>query len=359
MPSNAATIVSSDIYDYLSTCSESAFDGVISDAPYGLGITSNRRSGAHWDASAIAFDASLWSSIRRVVKEGGNLAAFGHSRTSHRQATSIEDGGWRIVDTVAHVKSHGFVPGNRKLDQELTRAGFEELAAEYTGYTTHLKPAYEPITLARDLQKRRSLVHAIGNGGSGGFNTDRLRVSAEEHGRARMPGRVKDAAAWSVSRPATKSIPSERGRLPTNLLIEHAQGCTLTACVDDCALWSIDQQGRGRYAQGKDRPSRFFSALKYAPRAPVSERPHVNGVSAPTVKGQELLRWLCTLVGVKPGTTWLDPFGGSGAVAEAIVRAGGNVVTVDREPAYIDLIHDRFRRLDGEFEIPSADGRLG
>ncbi|TFB97481.1 hypothetical protein E3O42_16210 [Cryobacterium adonitolivorans] len=350
MPSDAATLINADIRDYLSTGHTGEFDGVISDAPYGLGITADRRSGSHWDTSGIAFDPSFWSALRQVVRPGGNLASFGHSRTGHRQATAIEDGGWRIVDSVAHVKSHGFNPGNRGIDTELNRTGFEDLSSDYTGYTSHLKPAYEPITLARNLQRNESLVGAIANGGTGGFHTAALRIPTDDLGRARTPGRVTPSAAWSVSRPAIRSTPAPDGRHPTNILFEHARGCVASACSEDCGLRAIDEQGRTKYADGKDRPSRFFSSLKYAPRAPLSERPRVNGVSAPTVKSQALLEWLCTLVGVKHGTTWLDPFCGSGAVAEAVVRAGGRVVSVDLESSYVELARARFRRLDLAWE---------
>jgi hypothetical protein len=350
MPSAALTLVHADIRDYLVNKRVGQFDGVISDAPYALGITADRRSGAHWDTSHIAFDATFWSALGQVVRRGGNLASFGHSRTGHRQTTAIEDGGWRIVDTVAHIKSHGYIPGNRDLELELLRAGLDDVAEEYVGYTTHLRPAYEPITLARNLQGKESLVRAIAAGGTGGFRTRPLRIPTSDLDRARTPGRVSSSAAWAVNRLAEKSTPDPAGRLPTNALFEHSAACRSDACDDACGLWAIDQQSRKKYADGRDRPSRFFSSLKYAPRAPESERPHVNGVSAPTVKSQAVLDWLCILVGVKPGSTWLDPFSGSGAVAEAIVRAGASVVSVDREGSYLDLTRERFRRLDAEYQ---------
>lgn len=346
MHSGRLTVVHADVRDFLRSAPTAHFDGVIADAPYGLGITSNLRSGSHWDDSRIAFDASFWAAMRRTVKPGGNLAAFGHSRTGHRQTVAIEDGEWRLVDTVAFVKSHGYIPGDRGLEKAFRKDGLDALSREYTGYSSHLKPAYEPITLARNLSGRDSLVDAIANGGAGGFNTGALKIPAANEDLSRMPGRVNTTAAWSVSRPAVRSTAHDDGRHPTNLLFEHAAACSASQCSEDCGLSWIDMQARKKYANGRERPSRFFSSLRYSARAPQSERPVVDGVGGPTVKSQALLDWLCTLVGVRPGTTWLDPFGGSGAVAEGIVRAGGHVVTVEREAIYIELIRERFCRLE-------------
>jgi DNA modification methylase len=70
------TLIHADIYDALREIPDGTFDSVIADAPYGLAITKN--SGSNWDTSSIAFDAALWSELRRVTKPGGLLAAFGH-----------------------------------------------------------------------------------------------------------------------------------------------------------------------------------------------------------------------------------------------------------------------------------------
>lgn len=109
----------------------------------------------------------------------------------------------------------------------------------------------------------------------------------------------------------------------------------------------IDSQGRTKYREGREAASRFFTRLRYSPRAPASERPHGAGVSHPTAKPQQLLEWLAALV-VKPGSTVLDAFSGSGAVAEAVIRAGAGAVTaIEREAEYVAMVRARIEGMGG------------
>jgi hypothetical protein len=172
------TLLHADIFDALRDVSDATFDVSICDPPYGLSITKN--SATNWDSSSIAFDTALWAELRRVTKPGGTLAAFGHPRTAHRQTVALEDAGWQILDSVAWVKSHGYQAGNRSLETELRKIGAEALADEHAGFGTHLSPAYEPITIARNLTPRSSLVQAIVNGGAGGLNHDKTRVQESD-----------------------------------------------------------------------------------------------------------------------------------------------------------------------------------
>jgi DNA modification methylase len=109
------TLIHADILEALREIPDATFDTIIADPPYGLSITKN--SAANWDASSIAFDATLWAELRRVTGPGGVIAAFGHPRTAHRQTVALEDAGWQVIDTVAWVKSHGYQAGNRKADR--------------------------------------------------------------------------------------------------------------------------------------------------------------------------------------------------------------------------------------------------
>jgi len=331
---------------------------VICDAPYGISITKNRRSASNWDANSIAFSSEMWSEMRRVVKPGGILAAFGHPRTSHRQAVAIEDAEWQLFDTLAWVKSHGFQAGNRDVETEIRRQGDLGLADSFAGYGTHLAPAYEPITLARNIGVRDSLIKNLRAGGAGALHIDAVRNSDDEwawlakrttasisENLSRMPGRVSPHAAWAVGGRSHSSSPHRGGRFPGNVILEHSALCTEDQCDPTCVAAEIDAQGRRKYRQGKERASRFFTRLRYSPRAGASERPNIDGVSAPTVKPQQLLEWLCALV-VKPGATVLDPFSGSGAIAEAALRGGaGHLIAIEREVAYAALIRDRLRDL--------------
>ncbi|MET4703301.1 DNA methyltransferase [Frigoribacterium sp. UYMn621] len=350
-------LIHADINDALREIPDGTFDSVIADAPYGLAITKN--SGSNWDTSSIAFDPALWSQLRRVTKPGGILAAFGHPRTSHRQMTALEDAGWQVIDTIAWVKSHAYQAGNRDLEKELRKTGAEALADSYTGFRTHLSPTYEPITLARNLAPRASLVQAIATGGAGGLNIDATRLHESDwafrtprttvpptaENRARRPGRVSDRSSWSIANRDALSVPHGSGRLPGNLLLEHSEDCVETACAHGCIVAEIDSQGRTKYASGKEPASRFFTRLRYSPRARSSAGQRLAEAPHPTEKPQQLLEWLAALV-VKPGSTVLDAFAGSGAVSEAALRAGAGAVTaVDREAAYVAMIRVRIEEM--------------
>ena len=346
------TLIHADIHDALRGIPDATFDAVICDPPYGIAITKNG-AGANWDSSAIAFDPDLWAELRRVTKPGGSLAAFGHPRTAHRETVALEDAGWQVIDTICWVKSHGYQAGNRDLEKALRKTGAEVLADEHAGIGTHLQPSFEPITLARNLLgPRASLVQTIVNGGAGGLNHGKTRVQESDwafrtprttaepttENRARRPGRVTDRATWAIANRDAVSVPHLGGRLPGNLVVEHSEGCTEEACEVGCVVAGIDAQGRTKYAPGREQASRFFTRLRYSPRARSSA---AYGVPHPTEKPQQLLEWLAALI-VRPGSTVLDAFSGSGAVSEAALRAGAGAVTaIERESAYCELVRVR------------------
>ena len=348
------TLIHADIHDALRGIPDATFDTVIADAPYGLAITKNA-TGTNWDASSIAFDPDLWAELRRVTKPGGTLAAFGHPKTAHRQTVALENAGWQALDTLAWVKAHGYQAGNRDLEKELRKTGAEALADSYAGFGTHLQPSFEPISLARNLATRSSLVQTIVNGGAGGLNHDLTRVQESDwawntprataepttENRARRPGRVTDRSTWSIAHRETISVPHEGGRLPGNLILEHSEDCAETACALGCVVAEIDAQGRTKYAAGREPASRFFTRLRYSPRARASVGAGGVGANHPTEKPQQLLEWLAALV-VKPGATVLDAFAGSGGVSEAALRAGALAVTaIERESDYCEMIRVR------------------
>ena len=103
----------------------------------------------------------------------------------------------------------------------------------------------------------------------------------------------------------------------------------------------IDSQGRKKYAPGREPASRFFTRLRYSPRARPLAGQGAVGAPHPTEKPQQLLEWLAALI-VKQGSTVLDAFAGSGAVSEAVIRAGaGTVTAIEREGAYVEMVRTR------------------
>lgn len=289
-------------------------DAIVTDPPYGIGFQQER-----WDSSAIreaaaraghdrltpneAFEAwaRIWAEeCRRVLKPGGFLAAFGSPRTFHRLACGIEDGGLEIRDTLMWLYAEGMSKSRRYPG----------------GRATTLKPAFEPIVLAR-RRLAGTTEQTIERHGTGALMVESCRVE---------------------------------GRHPANVLLGHNPDCEEESCAPGCAVAAADacaSEGRSRLA-----PSRFL----YCPKASRAERdagcerlprraldlfPNA-GTSGdarnfhPTVKPLALMRWLVRLL-CPPGGVVLDPTAGSGTTGAAAVLEGRRFVGIELEPAYIEI----------------------
>ncbi len=305
-------LIESDSMLALANLPDACVDAVVADPPYALGIV-----GEAWDRPGIrradrrnqprisgeeAFErwTARWAAeCRRVLKPGGHLLAFGAPRTSHRLACGIEDAGLEIRDTLMWVFAQG-LPKSRKLPG---------------GLGTSLKPAYEPIIMARAPLEGTTPTN-LATWGTGALNIDTARLT--------------DARYW-----------------PTHLTLCHTPGCTETACATDCPAGLLDR------ANPKTRPTRLF----FCPKAPRREReagceqlparlaelytgssrtPRVLRNIHPTVKPVELMRWLVKLV-TPPGGVVLDPFTGSGSTGIAAVLEGRAFLGLEREAAYVDI----------------------
>jgi DNA modification methylase/transcriptional regulator with XRE-family HTH domain len=176
-------------------------------------------------------------------------------------------------------------------------------ANTWKGWNTALKPAREPIIVAR-----KPLVGTVADTVLA-YGTGALNVSACRGGR---------------------------GRWPTNLVFSHLPDCVDGGpCRDTCPVAELDRQDDGT--------SKFFPAFRYEAKAPPGERPRVNGVAHSTVKPLALMRWLVRLV-TPPGGLVLDPFAGSGTTLEAAVIEGFRAVGIEREADYLPLIKARLSR---------------
>ena len=343
------SVVHGDARKVLAGVPSGTFDHVICDPPYGIALTKNEIAGPRWDQSRIAFDPAFWAEVARVLKPGANLLAFGHPRTFARMSVAIEDAGFAIVDTLAWIHGQGYPAGFRHLDRELDRLGAPDPAAE--GWGNMLRPAFEPIVLARNLGARDSLPATIAAGGVGGLNVDACRIPAGKENRSRIPGRVNASATWRVSREdALKSTPPPKGRLPSNVLLQHSPACASDSCADGCPVASVRDHGlaaRGR----KEDATRFYQAFLHHPKAPPHERPEVGGISGATVKPLGVMDWLVQL-STRPGQLVLDPFAGTGATLQACAEAGVRCVGIEQEATMITLIEHRLRTMAA---TPSAD----
>ena len=354
----------------------------------------------------------------RVLKPGGHLLAFGGTRTWHRLAVAIEDAGFEIRDNVAYLHDGGLpgplawcygsgFPKSLDVSKSIDKAAGAErqvigtehnygaskaedgkqaygdyaghwnitapatpAAQQWQGWGTALKPAFEPIVVAR-----KPLIGTVAENvlthGTGALNIDGCRVGTEERtykssgtpgGNAvRLQGGdgrdVENARRYAE---ASKQLPDTtvQGRWPANVILDESQAAEL----DKQSGLSVSGSTSGkrpprRAGSGWDRPcnethdaeiqaygdtggaSRFF----YVPKANSNERPRAGEIAHPTVKPLELMTYLVRLV-TPPGGTVLEPFAGSGTTLEACVVEGFNAIGIEREADYLPLIEQRLTK---------------
>lgn len=286
----------------------------------------------------------------RVLKPGGHLLAFGGSRTWHRLACAIEDAGFEIRDSIAWLYGSGF-PKSRNLD------------GDWQGWGTALKPAFEPIVVARKPLVGTVAANVLAHG-TGALNIDGCRIGfasaadeAESKGKNRhadfgtAPGGNEVYGDFSM---VERTNYDPDGRWPTNVVLDESQADALDAQTGVSRSrigkprGAAPGDGWGMTATGAEYDdeggaARFFPIFRYEAKAGSDERPRVGGVAHPTVKPLSLMRWLARLI-TPPGGTVLDLFGGSGTTGEACVIEGFPCILIEREADYLPLIVSRLTK---------------
>ena len=234
-------------------------------------------------------------------------------------------------------------------------------AEQWQGWGTALKPAFEPIVLARKPLAEKTVARNVLAHGTGAINVDACRIAGEVPSVPQPDFKHVNGAVTHLDAHARNgqmsSAPS--GRWPANVLLDHHAAAWVdeqsgNLHTQDPATRAsrskragVTQMGTGKSVEYDDRggpsgASRFF----YTAKAPKSERPNVDGVQHPTVKPLAIMRWLIRLV-TPPGGTVLDPFAGSGTTIEAALIEGFNPVGIEMEPDYLPLIQHRIDRQAG------------
>ena len=206
--SNNYILYHGDMLNMAEIIKPNTIDAIVCDPPYELNFMNKG-----WDNAGISFNKGTWKKCLDALKPGGYLLAFGGSRTYHRIACAIEDAGFEIRDTIMYLYGSGFPKSmniglaidkkngvdNRtgviRTDGKATNPDskiynfndkdkqtskfekvFEERIAQnrWAGWGTALKPAYEPIIVARKPLKG-SCVDNVMKYGVGGINIDELR----------------------------------------------------------------------------------------------------------------------------------------------------------------------------------------
>lgn len=359
-----------DCRDALRELPDASVDAVVTDPPYEL-----KFMGKSWDGSGIAYDVGLWRECLRVLKPGGHLLAFGGTRTWHRLACAIEDAGFQMRDSMAWLYGSGFpksldvskaidkaagverevvgskvtrIPGGttyaqdawtqaaRQVGEVDITAAATDAAKQWEGWGTALKPAFEPIVVARKPLSG-TVAATVLEHGTGALNIDGCRVGDGEDGSpGGRQGTMPQPMSWGQS---TGRERPDGGRWPTNVLLDETQAAELDA-----------QTGASGGA------SRFFPVFKYQAKAPAGERPKVDGVTHATVKPLELMRWLVRLI-TPPRGLVVDPFAGSGTTGEACALEGFRCLMIESAAAHLPLIRARIDRV--EFAIVEPIPKAG
>ncbi len=408
-----ATLHTGDCLDVLRTMADCSVDSIVTDPPYGLSFMGKR-----WDYDVPS--VAIWTECLRVLKPGGHLLAFAGTRTQHRMAVRIEDAGFEIRDMIAWLYGSGFPKSldvGKALDRsagatrqiigdKLDRPGYHlnghiggeafghglssstpetraaaatitapatDAARQWEGWGTALKPALEPITMARKplIGTVAANVQAFG---TGALNVDGCRIAAAD-------GYTENAVTQGVNTAQTSYAPAvarrtfepqPAGRWPANLIHDGSEevlaafpetgpgqiggvndpngalgfhggagGSSVAGIADAagsaarffyCAKASREDRNDGcehiverplLWSSGEANPGSFQAAN--------TKRAASN--NHPTVKPTDLMRYLCRLV-TPPRGIVLDPFSGSGSTGRAAVLEGFRYIGIELNPDY-------------------------
>ena len=322
-------------------------DSIVTDPPYGLSFM-----GKAWDHGVPG--QVFWDAALRVAKPGAHLLAFGGTRTYHRLVCAIEDAGWEIRDTIAWVYATGFpksldvskaidkaagverevgkpgryasrrprdeVPsvnayqdGVGNASSALVTAPATDEAKQWDGWGTALKPALEPICVARKPFSGTVAENVLEHD-TGALNVDGCRVETSDNlnGGTYSKGAKKASESQVPGNCINREYVQPAGRWPANLIHDGSDEAT----------------------KGMGEAARFF----YCAKASKADRGSFN--DHPTVKPTDLMRYLCRLV-TPPGGLVLDPFLGSGSTGKAAVQEGFRFVGIEKDAHSIDIARRR------------------
>ena len=406
-------ILHGDCVEEMRQLPETSVHAVVTDPPYGINFmgkawdgaaitaaakseprdhpqTNERSASMHagrYDLSAnAAFGAwcETWlTECLRVLKPGGHLLAFGGTRTWHRLAVAVEDAGFEIRDSMAWLYGSGF-PKSLDVSKAIDRAagalaheskGFivagqtgklinpptkgyvppapaTDAAKQWQGWGTALKPAFEPIVVARKPLTGTVAANVLEHG-TGALNVDGCRIGSDEDTRRNARGGdngLGGTGTFQIRERRAEDMPETSGRWPANVILDEHTAAIVDEQSGVSTSGAAGLKGSSGFADGYSGEysvpygdtggaSRFF----YAAKAPAVERPTGNGTAHPTVKPLDLMRWLVRLV-TPPGGIVLEPFAGSGTTVEACIKEDVRCVAIEREADYLPLIDERINR---------------
>lgn len=323
--------------------------------------------GKEWDGGDIAFRPETWEEVYRVLKPGAFMAVFGSSRGYHRMACAIEDAGFEIRDSLMFLYGTGFPKSQNVFEFIAKNLDEGEIApVEWKGWGSALKPAFEPIVLARKPLSEKTIAENVLRWRTGALNVDATRIPV---GNENIIPNIRDTSnaneGWVRPWMADKDKDANRqesayatmqelGRFPANVVHDGSDEVIdafpittsgkpgiIRKGTNDGACYGAESRPPGTPMTGfgdSGSAARFFYSAK-------ANRQDRAGSKHPTVKPLSLMQWLCRLVVPKGGTV-IDPFAGTGTTGEAAWREGKRAILIERESEYQDDIRRRMRMAD-------------
>lgn len=373
-----------DCLELMQCLPDCCIDAVVTDPPYGLSFMNKG-----WDHAVPP--VAVWQECFRLLKPGGHLLAFAGTRTQHRMCCNIEDAGFQIRDMIAWVYGSGF-PKSHDISKAIDKAAGAERevigpskyaarkpngsagvhsvglndspgcditapatpeAKQWQGWGTALKPAFEPVTVARK-PLAGTVADNVLQHGTGGLNIDACRIAAPDapEGRSRHGGGIQGNGSSFELPDSRSSMPA--GRYPANFIHDGSPEAVAPL------------QGNQRFfycakADQADRDAGLSKAISTGPERSNRDdidNPYIGTRSParnnhPTVKPLALMKYLCRLV-TQPGGVVLDPFMGSGTTGRACLEEGFIFVGMEKDPDYFKLCQQRVTRV----QLPLFGGLL-
>jgi site-specific DNA-methyltransferase (adenine-specific) len=370
------------------------FDALLGDPPYGLSFM-----GKSWDYDVPT--VAEWQELLRVLKPGAPIVVFGGSRTYHRLAVNLEDAGAELRDTLCYLYAKGMpkalnvskaldkaagatrpIVGTRILTGNAgvslkdkggtygvqvgtagnvevpVTASATDLAKQWEGYATNLKPCHEPIVLARKPLDG-TVAHNVATWGCGALNIDACRITrseGDESGWSHSGSPAGDNLALAGASYARPPKPDASGRWPSNVLLDESAAQLLDATVGNRPSTKGKRGSKKGSILGKAKgqapdfgyddnggPSRFFFTAKVSTKERNAGITSKAGCSHPTLKPISLTTWLAKLLlPANPQAKLLVPWSGAGSEMIGAGLAGWTDITgIEMEAEYVAFAQDR------------------
>ena len=355
-------MLNGDVLEKAKEFEDNTFDALFCDPPYGISFMNKK-----WDYGLPS--TLVWEEMYRVLKPGAFILVFGGPRTFHRLTCYIEDAGFEIRDCLMYVYGKGF-PKSYNIGKKVS---------EWEGYGTALKPAYEPIILARKPVEGNNVKNCL-KYGCGGLNIDECRIGYSEKDDPRIGKEYSHNAKSGLENGVHKDnslgqkqqLHKPQGRWPTNLILDGSEeveemfpNSKSTGGQKSLgAFRNGDIYGKGRDERESGDPgygdngssSRFFQKCSYTEQdrifysSKVSKKERNAGLenetnSHPTLKPISLCEYLAKLI-LPPeresSRKIIVPFAGTGSEMAGSLKAGWDeVIGIEYEEEYCEIAEKR------------------